>query len=109
MAVLLGLLLPAVPAVEPAPPAAPAVAPGELGGAPGVLVAPGALLVEPAPPAVELGALEPIRAFVNVYWPAGRALEAAPAVPLVPVAPDVLPPPCRHPTTVMARLAPLEV
>jgi hypothetical protein len=79
--------------VPPAELAAPAVAP-----APGLAVA-------PVDPALEvLDPPEPIRAFVNMNWPDLDVLLAlAPAVPLVPVAPAVLPP-CRQPVTVTVRL-----
>jgi hypothetical protein len=113
--VLLELPPPAVPAVDdPVDPALLPVDPAplaELPLAPGLLVEPAVL---PAAPLVELGLLEveleppdPIRALVNMYWPPERlADDAAPVVPLVPVAPEALLPPCRHPTTVIARLLP---
>ena len=100
------LALPEVPAVDP-PGAEPAV---EL--VPG-LVEPGALLVEPGallPLDPVLLDEEPIRALVNIHWPERLGLLAVdPAVPLVPVAPDVLPPSCRQPVTVIVRLLLLEV
>jgi len=91
--------------LELPPPAVPAVV------APAPAVdAPGALELDPGlVPAAPLDAveLEPARALVSMKGPLGRALlVAAPAVPLVPVAPDVLPPPCRQPVTVIVRLAP---
>jgi hypothetical protein len=96
------VLLPAVPDVEPvvldpAPPAALDPAP------PAVLelVLPDPVLPvdadEPAP--------DPMRALVSIHIPL-RELEAVLpllVVPLVPVAPDALLPPCRHPVTVIER------
>jgi len=91
---LLALLLPAVPAVvDPAP------------AVDGVL-APGLLELVPAAPLDAVDELEPARALVSMNGLLERALlAAAPAVPLVPVAPDALPP-CRQPVTVIVRLAP---
>ena len=103
---LLGeLALPVVPAVDP-PGAELAV---EL--LPG-LVEPGALLVEPGAVLVDPVLLdgEAMRALVNIHCPERLELLAVdPAVPLVPVAPAVLPPPCRQPVTVIVRLPLLEV
>jgi hypothetical protein len=101
------LPLPDVPAVALVEPA--------LGAAPGVEVDPGADVaapldaVEPALPGVDVPALEPpdpMRALVSMNWPLLErvVLAAAPVVPLVPVAPAVLPPPERQPVTVIARL-----
>ena len=98
IAILPGEVLPAVPAVElPAPLVEPAVdpepapldavLPGEV--LPGDAVEPGELLLEPL-----LLAPEPMRALVsmNVPLPVERdVLDVEPAVPLVPVAPGVLP------------------
>ena len=87
----------------------PPVVPAVVAPAPAVDVL-GALeleLVPAAPPLDAVDELEPARALVSMKGPLGRALlVAAPAVPLVPVAPDVLPPPCRQPVTVIVRLAP---
>jgi hypothetical protein len=70
----------------------------------------GLLELDELDPAVPLDALdepEPMRALVSMNGPLERVLLAvAPAVPLVPVAPDVLLPPCRQPVTVIVRLAP---
>jgi hypothetical protein len=102
-----------MPDCEAEPLAAPELAPA-LGAEPGV--APG---VAPAPdgvPAVEpLGlepllapAAEPIVALANIHWGAPvDALAVAPAVPAVPVAVGGVPPRCRHPVTVIVRLASL--
>ena len=89
----------------------PPVVPAVVAPAPAVDVL-GALELDPAlvpaaPPLDAVDELEPARALVSMKGPLGRALlVAAPAVPLVPVAPDVLPPPCRQPVTVIVRLAP---
>lgn len=104
MAMLLGVLLPAVPAVE---------LPGDVVVAPGAVLL-GLLLLLPLLLAlpVALDGDEPIRAFVSTNWPAVPArlvLAVEPAVPVVPVAPGVLVPPCRQPVTVTARLLLLEV
>ena len=102
MAMLLGALLPAVPAVE---------LPGDVVVAPGAVPLGLLLLLLPALP-VALDGDEPIRAFVSTNWPgvpARLVLAVDPAVPVVPVAPGVLVPPCRQPVTVTARLLLLEV
>jgi len=101
---LLALLpLPAVPAVvDPAPPPVVDAAPPPVDG---VLV-PGLLELDPAAPLDAVDELEPAFALVSMNGPLARALlAAAPAVPLVPVALDALPP-CRQPVTVIVRLAP---
>jgi hypothetical protein len=95
--------LPDVPVVpEPALADEPLVEPG--------LVVLEPLVVEPPPDALDpelvVEPLEPMRALVSMNCPLPiREVDAAPAVPLVPVAPAVLLlPPERHPVTVIARL-----
>jgi hypothetical protein len=102
------LVAPVEPApVDPAPLADPPLL------LPGEVVEPVALLPEPVLPAPALPELEPapepMRALVSMKVPlpvVRDVLEVEPAVPLVPVAPGVLPPPCRQPVTVTVRLAP---
>lgn len=104
-------LRPAVPAGAPGDVSPGDVAPGDVvpgDVVPGEAVAPGAPAVEPlVAPAVPDALDPPMRAFVSMNGPLAARAAGAPAaavLPLVPVAPEVLPVPlCRQPVTVTTR------